>query len=73
MVDAPAGDAVCVGSAGRPCVDPYVLGLPLGVRLPFNPFVFPLVLPLPLGKDETLPFPFPGPLDPIVALPLPSR
>ncbi len=75
MVDAPAWDAVCVGNAGRPGVRPCVSDLPLGIFLPFDPFVLPLLLPLPLplGKDENFPLPFPLELGPSLALPLPSR
>ena len=73
MVDAPVWDAVCVGNAGRPGVRPCVSDLPLGIFLPFDPFVLPLPLPLPLGKDENFPLPFPVELEPILALPLPSR
>ena len=71
MVDAPAGDAVCVENAGRPGVRPCVNDLPLGILLPFDPFVLPL--PLPLDEDENFPLPFPLELEPILALPLPSR
>ena len=73
MVGAPAWGAVCVENAGRPGVRPCVDGLPLGILLPFDPFVLPLPLPLPLGKDENFPLPFPLVLEPILVLPLPSR
>ncbi len=71
MLDDTAGAAVCVGNAGRPGAKPCVNDLPLGVRLPFHPFVLPLPLLLPLGKDGNFPFPFP--FGPILVLPLPSR
>ena len=73
MAGSPGWDAVCVESAGRPGVRPCVNDLPLGVLLPFVPFVLPLPLPLPLGEDENFPLPFPLELGPILALPVPSR
>ncbi len=51
--------AAWVFAAVRPGVKPCANDLPLGARLPFNPFVLPLFLPLPFGVNEG--FPFPGP------------